>query len=210
VETAVQRTQFPESCKSQNVEVTFRFRLEGEPSEEPKTAVVFNPPNEYVVTSNVTPRTTGLDEKPAETVRSCSTGLRFGRRIVSRMGLVEFRVPLSAHVIKGADVDYVSYHIRYGPKGGKIWLKMMFSCMGGGNAPDNLQGSSIRWTAIKWSCGEKTGGADWRGIRADGHQRRHVSLPFGFAAYEGMPPEAADYFDRVLDSMCCGSWKGGR
>jgi hypothetical protein len=38
----------------------------------------------------------------------------------------------------------------------------------------------------------------------DGRRWRHIAIPFGFAEYEGVPEDAAKYFDKILDTMCCG------
>jgi hypothetical protein len=142
-------------------------------------------------------------DEPVKTT-SCSDIHRTGRSIVSNFDIVEFYVPLFAHVTKVADIDYVEYYVRYGPKQDKLWLRFMFGGLVGGDSPNDLQKTSIKWTAQTWSCGRVEDGKDWRGSSGDGLRWRHVSIPFGFAAYEGAPPRAADYFDKILDTMCCG------
>ena len=52
-------------------------------------------------------------KKLADSRPSCSTSLRFGRRIFSLMDIVEFRVPRSAHVTRALEADYVKYSVRY-------------------------------------------------------------------------------------------------
>ncbi len=47
---------------------------------------------------------------------------RSGRRIVSMNHIVEFYVPMSAHLTKTTDADYVEYHVRYGPTSEKCGL----------------------------------------------------------------------------------------
>jgi hypothetical protein len=54
VDSAISRTKFPAECRSQRLDLTFEFRLEGVPSDEAKTTAVFNSPNRYIVTSNAT------------------------------------------------------------------------------------------------------------------------------------------------------------
>lgn len=54
VESAILRTKFPDACQSQRIELRFEFRLEGSPSDEPRTSVVFDNPNRYVDTSDAT------------------------------------------------------------------------------------------------------------------------------------------------------------
>ncbi len=106
------------------------------------------------------------------------------------------------------DVDYVIYHIQYGAAAEKLWLTMMFGGLVGGQTPHQLQDSSIKWSASKWSYSGIEGG-DWKGTAADGRRWRHVNIPLsGYAAYEGVPQKAADFFDKILDSMCCGKCGG--
>ena len=54
IDVAIRRTEFPAGCQSENLDVTFSFRLEGEPSDEPRSSVVFNAPDQYIVTSHPT------------------------------------------------------------------------------------------------------------------------------------------------------------
>lgn len=138
-------------------------------------------------------------------VPACANVQRSGQRIVSNLGMVEFSVPAFSHVTKAADVDYVEYYVRYGPKQDKLWLKFMFGPIVGGQSPHDLADSSINWTARDWGCYGQAVGTDWRGVGTDGRRWRHIAITLGgFATYEAVPPKAADYFDKILDSMCCG------
>jgi hypothetical protein len=135
---------------------------------------------------------------------SCSTSLGFGRRIFSLMGIVEFRVPRSAHITRALDADYVKYSVRYGSNPDAQWLGLFFGVTVGGESSNDLENTSIKWTAQKWRCHQDEDGTDWRGASSDGRRWRHIAVPFGFAAYEGVTPKAAAYFDKILDTMCCG------
>jgi len=53
---------------------------------------------------------------------TCSKVNRSGRRIVSMNHVVEFYVPMSAHLTKTTDADYLEYHVRYGPISEKCGL----------------------------------------------------------------------------------------
>ena len=143
-------------------------------------------------------------KEPPHSRPSCSTSVGFGRRILSLMDLVEFRVPRSAHITRALDADYVKYSVPYGPNPDAQWLGMFFGVMVGGEAPHDIADPSIKWTSEKWGCHQEEDGTDWRGIAADGRRWRHITIPFGFVAYEGVTPKAAAYFDRILDTMCCG------
>ena len=136
---------------------------------------------------------------------SCSSARHRGRRIVSTIAeTVVFYVPRFAHMQETQDVDYVEYDVRYGPKEDKVWLKFMFGGLVGGHSPDDIGNSSIHWTSQRLQCNQHDGGTDWRGTDGDGRRWRHVSIPLGFAAYRDVAPKAAEYFDKILDTMCCG------
>jgi hypothetical protein len=207
-DNSIRRTGFPLGCQYQTLDVTFQFRLVDEPLHERGTSVVFKAPNEYIVTSNEDNTITCLYETnvsdPPAHRRYCGSAIGLGRRIVSESGLVEFRVPLFAAMTKTYDVDYVIYGIRFGEKEQRLSLIMMFGIFAAKRVPHALENKSITWTSTQWSCGEKAiSDSDWRGI-ADDLRWRHISIPFGYAAYQGVPKKAADYFDRILDTMCCG------
>jgi hypothetical protein len=137
-------------------------------------------------------------------VQSCAKAHRTGQRIVSNMEIVEFDIPRSAHMTRVTDIDYEKYYVRFGRKQDKLWINFMFGALVSGFKPRELENTSITWTAHKWGCHNDDDGTDWHGIGTDGRRWRHISIPFGFAAYEGVPPNAADYFDKILDTICCG------
>jgi hypothetical protein len=136
--------------------------------------------------------------------QSCATTKRTGRRIVSNPDVVEFRIPHSAHIRKVQDIDYEEYFVWFGNEREKPRMNFMFGGMVGGQSPHDLSNPQIHWTSRKWGCHNDEDGTDWRGIGTDGRKWRHISVPFGFAAYEGVPQRAAEYFDKILETMCCG------
>lgn len=111
---------------------------------------------------------------------------------------------VSPHVTTVRDADYVEYYVRYGPKEEKLWLKFMFGGLVGGHSPDDLGNAALKWTSQKFGCDGHEDGSDWRGVSADGRRWRHVSIPFGSAVYKNVPQKAANYFDKILNTMCCG------
>jgi hypothetical protein len=135
---------------------------------------------------------------------SCSMSERSGHRIVSMLEIVEFYAPRFASFTKMADADYVEYVVRYGPKQDNLRLKFMFGHMVGGHDTIDSGSASIQWTETKWGCHADEDGTDLRGVSDDGRRWRIIKVPFGFAAYEAVPPKAADYFDKILNTMCCG------
>jgi hypothetical protein len=110
----------------------------------------------------------------------------------------------SAYVKRVQDIDYEEYFLRYGRKQDRLWMNFMFGPMVGGQSPHDLHNTEIRWSSRKWGCHNDEDGTDWQGTGTHGRRWRHISIPFGFAGYEGVPQTAADYFDKILDSMCCG------
>jgi len=136
---------------------------------------------------------------------SCSKRFGSGRRIVSNMGIVEFRVSRFTPITKSIDADFVAYGIRYGAKADNVWLTMWFGLQVGGETPHELQNGSIKWVRTSTTCRDGVTVRDWRGTAEDGRRWRHIAIPLsGFAAYGGVPPKAADYFDKILNTMCCG------
>ncbi len=136
-------------------------------------------------------------------LRACDDAHRTGRRISSHLDTVALYIPYFAHMTKVQDADYVNYFVRYGPERDKLWLTFLFS-MGTPSAPPALQNPEIGWTAQKLFCNRLEYGKDWRGSADDGRRRRYVALPFEYATYEGVPPRAAKYFDKISGTMCCG------
>jgi hypothetical protein len=82
-------------------------------------------------------------------LKNCSDAHRSGRHIAPNPEIVRFFVPRFATVQKVADIDYVEYFVRYGPKRDKMWLKFMFGGLVGGESPHDLLSTSIKWTAQK-------------------------------------------------------------
>lgn len=135
---------------------------------------------------------------------SCPTRFLFGRRIFSNLDIVEFRVPRFTPITKSGDVDYVVYYIRYGVKTDNLGLRMMFGFQVGGQSPHELPNGLIKWVRTGTAC-HGFPIMDWRGRAEDGRRWRHIAISMsGYAAYEGVPPKAADYFDKILNTMCCG------
>ncbi len=138
-----------------------------------------------------------------EKLPACASVHRSGRHITGHLAGINFYVPRFTHVTRVQDIDYIEYHVRYGAKRDKPGLRFMFAVLGGGESPDDLGNPSIEWSRRRWECRPGEGVTEWRGAAADGRHWRHVKFAFGFAAYKGVPPEAALYFDKILDTMCC-------
>lgn len=150
---------------------------------------------------------TGREEAGASSWQMpfCSKVNQRHRRVVSVNRIVEFCIPLSAHLTETIDADYVEYRVRYGPSREKAWLKFTVGAMMGEYSPHDDQKRAISWTWRKWTCNGIEGN-DVRGHSSDGGKWRYIKIPAsGFAAYEGVTAKAADYFDGILDKMCCGN-----
>jgi hypothetical protein len=119
------------------------------------------------------------------------------------MVLFEFFIPRSTPITKQQDIDYLEYYVSFGQKEDKLWLRLMFG-PGLRAGFDREPASSIEWIKTPWVCPE-VHGADVRGKSKDGPRWRGLSFTSGFASYEALPPDAADYFDKILDTACCGN-----
>lgn len=197
VEHFLNRASFSDTCKFQALTITYRFQLPADPYDALKDSISFSPPATYTIMSN----STSVDS-PA-----CSSVRRSGRKVVSSVGgeELEFYVPYSAHVRAGGDVDYNTYAVRYGNTRAAKWLVFMFGLLvgGSGSLPNDVGNPSIKWTKQRRICCGDEVATDWRGVGADGRKWRHIGITGGSARYEDVSPEAAEYFDKILDSMCC-------
>jgi hypothetical protein len=141
-------------------------------------------------------------QAPDRRLPSCTTPHRRGRRIVSPMDLFEFFIPRSAPITKQQDIDYLEYYIFFGQKESNLWLRLMFGSTACGGF-DRQPSASIDWIKTPWIC-PQVRGIDVSGKNKDGRRWRSLSFASGCASYEALPPDAADYFDQILDTACCG------
>ncbi len=65
--------------------------------------------------------------------------------------------------------------------------------------PDQKLGDTL--SNREWQCPEGSG-RDFR-FQRDGRNWRLLTFPMGFAEYKNVPSQAAQEFDRALDSLCC-------
>ncbi len=137
------------------------------------------------------------------TMPSCSGQRPRGTRIVSDLNLFEFVVPKRVVVKKIADIDYRDYRVAYGPPNRREWMQLMFGPLVSSGPPrKEWLTSSVRFSEQSWSCG-KLAGLEMRGVSADSKRSRWTGFFMGFASYEGVSKEAANFFDSIIDSMCC-------
>jgi hypothetical protein len=148
-----------------------------------------------------TPLSTTI-QGPDRVLSSCTAPHKRGRRIVSPMDLFEFFIPRSAVITKQQDVDYIEYYVFFGQKKNNQRLRLMFGPNARGGF-DHQPSPGIEWTKTPWIC-PQVGAIDVSGKNKDGRQWRSLSFAGGFASYEVLPPDAAEYFDRILDTVCCG------
>src|ERR1700722_17370127 len=72
---------------------------------------------------------------PPDPRHSCRKGSWTAWRIVSGMGIAEFRVPLFTPITKRVDADYVVYGIRYRVHANDLWLNVALGPLVGGGSP---------------------------------------------------------------------------
>jgi hypothetical protein len=207
VEQVIRQARFRSGCSGKTIRLVFHFNLTSISPSDPRASISFGYPNTFWIVSEtplIQPKADVGIEEPIRTT-SCPSVQRNGLRIASNMEAVEFYAPRLANVTKISNLDFVEYYVWYGEKRDSLRLNFMFGPTVGGHSPRQLQDESINWTTRKWTCSSGIEGSEWRGTSPDGRRWRHLAISVaGFAAYEGVPPNAADYFDKILDTMCCG------
>ena len=105
-------------------------------------------------------------------------------------------------VRKGRDVDYSSYALGFGRKKNRAWLNGIFG-------PNSTSGQVPReWLSASAEVNQRTwkfanlDGVDAKGKLANGNYWRYFGMFGESIQYYNVPPEAAAYFDRVIDSVC--------
>jgi hypothetical protein len=111
-------------------------------------------------------------------------------------------VPKGLMLKKVRDADYLLYII-YDRKNKHEVLEVWFGLsVSSGYPPDDLLISSNEFAERSWTCETGTG-VDLRGRLRTGEHWRWTSLLLGMAKYRVKSEEAADSFDRIIDSLYC-------
>ena len=126
-----------------------------------------------------------------------------GRQLKTHFNLVHFRLPFRARVNTITDADYREYRIPYGTGPRHSWLRIMTGHLSAAPKPPEMDNPAIQWQTRDRACLPPTPAKDHTGSNASGHRWRHIAFPFGFAAYSDVPPPAAAYFDKILNTLSC-------
>jgi hypothetical protein len=111
-------------------------------------------------------------------------------------------VPRRMILRKVQDTDYLLYII-HDRKNKRRLLEVWFGLnVSSGYPPDDLLISSSEFTERSWRC-EIGKGVDLRGRLKSGERWRWISLVLGMATYRVKSEEAANSFDKIIDSFCC-------
>jgi Carboxypeptidase regulatory-like domain len=111
-------------------------------------------------------------------------------------------VPRRMVLKKVQDADYLLYVI-HDRKNKRELLEVWFGLnVSRGYPPDDLLISSSEFTERSWMCDIGTG-VDLRGRLKSGERWRWISLVLGMATYRVTSEEAANSFDRIIDSFYC-------
>lgn len=111
-------------------------------------------------------------------------------------------VPKGVMLKKIQDADYLLYII-YDRKNKHELLEVWFGLnVSSGYPPDDLLISSSEFTERSWTSGTGTG-VDLQGRLKTGERWRWTSLLSGMARYRVKSEEAANSFDRIIDSFYC-------
>jgi hypothetical protein len=115
---------------------------------------------------------------------------------------LKLKVAKDAIVKTGRDVDYSNYALGFGKKPNRAWLQGIYGPNAtSGQVPREWLRATSEASQRKWKFAEIEG-VDAKGKLPDGNYWRYFGM-FGesFWYYEA-PPDAAAYFDRVIDTVC--------
>lgn len=117
-------------------------------------------------------------------------------------GQLKLKVDKDALVKKGQDVDYSSYAVGFGQKKERAWLQGIYGPNAtSGQVPREWLRASSQVTRRTWKFGDFKG-VDAKGKLADGNYWRYVGTLGESVYYYEASPDAAAYFDRILDGLC--------
>ena len=126
----------------------------------------------------------------------CPAGKEPGRRVGSSF---RFLLPKNAKVKKGYDLDHAHWRV-YAPN-----EKVPLVILSGSSVIRHPHFGNAEWLVRSSSFQERwnRGGHDIRGEFKTGKEWRHLAMPWDEAAYyNGVSEQAADYYDRIMDSVC--------
>jgi hypothetical protein len=111
-------------------------------------------------------------------------------------------VPTRLVLKKVQDADYLLYII-HDRKNKHDLLEVWFGLnVSSGYPPEDLLVASSEFTERSWTCDIGTG-VDLRGQLKSGERWRWISLVAGMATYRVKSEEAANSFDKIIDSFYC-------
>ena len=120
---------------------------------------------------------------------------------------IKLPLPKNAVVKRGRDVDYSNYAIRFGPKKTPVWLEGIYGPTAtSGAVPQDWLWLSVDVTRRVWNFGDVKG-VDARGRLANGNYWRYFGLYGESVKYYDVPPNAAVYFDAIIDNSCFADWR---
>jgi hypothetical protein len=123
-----------------------------------------------------------------------------GRQL--RIARLRLQHPSGAQVKKGRDIDYEDFSIAYGQGNDQQYLYAIWGPMAShGFPPDSWISASVGFTSRSWRFGEAVG-MDVRGRSKEGKFWRYFGTYGIGLSYKEASKEAADYFDRIMDSAC--------
>jgi hypothetical protein len=115
-------------------------------------------------------------------------------------GRMMFDLPVDAVVRSGRDVDYATSSVQFG----KSWLQIGWGLnwsVGFPVLPQYFEtASEIQARSIRYESQIPV--SEYRGKRTDGTYFRFIGMSGQTIEYDHVPREAAEYFDRILDSLC--------
>lgn len=115
---------------------------------------------------------------------------------------LKLKVDKDAIVRKGHDVDYTYYDVGFGENNKRAWLKGIYGVNAtSGQVPREWLSASPESKVRTWKFAELQG-VDAKGKLANGNYWRYFGMFGESIYYYNVPPDAAAYFDHVIDTMC--------
>jgi hypothetical protein len=144
------------------------------------------------------------DPTPSKRIADCKS---LGR--AKRTGsALRVEVPADAVVRRDKYIGYFVDYISFG-ENQDFWLAIWNGNMTNYGQPDDrsiIGGSEVKGVAVKFEDGSS--GLDVHGKRGS-RSFRWIGRSRIYATYENVPPEAAEYFDKLLSTACTdrGAWR---
>lgn len=141
----------------------------------------------------------GISAQDRYSIPACTASSASGEAVGGR---IKLHLPKGAIVKKGRDVDYSDYAVGFGAKKSRVWMHGIFGPVAtSGKVPAEWLSASVEVTRGTWKFADLEG-VDVKGKLANGNYWRYLGQYGESISYHDLPPEAAAYFDSLLNNAC--------